>query len=99
MLHDDLDLTSLMSIPRAQIPALIMALTARLLEAPEPAPEVAPGEADKMLTTEEAAALLRRSTKWIYRHQKGLPFARKLSERSWVYSEQGLRKWLARQRA
>jgi hypothetical protein len=88
------------AIPRDQIPALIAALAARLLE---PAPEsetteVAPDEPDKMLTTEEAASMLRRSPKWIYRHRKGLPFAPKLSERSWVYSEQGLRKWLARQR-
>ena len=86
------------TIPRSKIPALIMALTARLLE-PAPEPEVEPAEPDRMLTTEEAAALLRRSTKWIYRHQKGLPFARRLSARSWVYSELGLRKWLARQRA
>ena len=86
------------SIPRQQIPAFIAALAARLLE-PAPSPEPAPNEPDKMLTTAKAAALLRRSVKWIYRHNGNLPFARKLSDRSWVYSEQGLRKWLARQRA
>jgi predicted DNA-binding transcriptional regulator AlpA len=86
------------SIPREQIPALIAALAARLLE-PAPSLEPAPDQPDKMLTTLEAAAILRRSVKWLYRHQKTLPFARKLSDRSWVYSEQGLRKWLARQRA
>jgi hypothetical protein len=53
---------------------------------------------DRMLTTLEAADLLRRNVKWIYRHRKSLPFARKLSERSWVFSELGLRKWLSRQR-
>jgi Helix-turn-helix domain len=83
------------TIPREAIPRLIVALAARLLDAPEPAePEAA--EPDKLLTTEEAAALLRRSTKWISRHRRSLPFARKLSARSWVYSEQGLRRWLAR---
>jgi Helix-turn-helix domain len=82
------------SVPRGEIPKLIIALTARLLE-PEPVESVS-DEPDKLLTTEEAAALLRRSTKWISRHRRSLPFARKLSERSWVYSEQGLRRWLAR---
>jgi hypothetical protein len=86
------------SIPREQIPAFIAALAARLLE-PPPSPEPAPEEADKMLTTVEAAKVLRRSVKWLYRRNGNLPFARKLSDRSWVYSEQGLRKWLARQRA
>jgi predicted DNA-binding transcriptional regulator AlpA len=56
-------------------------------------------EADRMLTTNEAAAMLRRSVKWLYRRNHELPFARRLSGRSWIYSEQGLRKWLARQRA
>lgn len=82
------------AIPREAIPKLIVALAARLLE-PEPVEPVS-DEPDRSLTTEEAAALLRRSTKWISRHRRSLPFARKLSERSWVYSEQGLRRWLAR---
>jgi predicted DNA-binding transcriptional regulator AlpA len=93
----DLDIAT---IPRERIPALIAALAARLLEpTPEPETEGPSTEPDRMLTTEEAATILRRSPKWIYRHRKSLPFARKLGERSWVYSEQGLRKWLARQRA
>ena len=90
----DLDIAS---IPRERIPALIAALAARLL-VPEPEPESESTEPDRMLTAEEAAAILRRSVKWLYRH-RDLPFARRLSSRSWVYSEQGLRKWLARQRA
>ena len=84
------------SIPRAEIPKWIIALTARLLE-PEPV-EPTPDQPDVMLTASEAAGRLRRSTKWISRHRRNLPFARKLSERSWVYSELGLRKWLSRQR-
>jgi hypothetical protein len=94
MMLPDLDPAS---IPREQIPAFIAALAARLLE-PAPSPEPAPNEPDKMLTTVEAAAILRRSVKWLYRHQKTLPFARRLSARSWVYSEQGLRRWLGRQK-
>jgi hypothetical protein len=85
------------AIPRSRIPALIAALAARLLEPESESEPVAEGP-DKMLTTAEASDLLRRSTKWISRHRKNLPFARKLGPRSWVYSEQGLRRWLARQK-
>lgn len=84
------------SIPRQQIPALIAALAARLLAEPEP--EAAPDEPDRMLTASEAAERLRRSTKWLSRHRRNLPFARKLSERSWLYSARGLEKWLAARR-
>jgi hypothetical protein len=84
------------SVPRSEIPKLLVALSARLLE-PELVEPVS-DEPDVMLTTLEAAKLLRRNTKWISRHRKSLPFARKLSERSWVYSEQGLRRWLARKK-
>jgi hypothetical protein len=84
------------TVPREAIPKLIIALTARLLE-PEPAEPVS-DEPDVMLTTLEASKLLRRSTKWISRHRRSLPFAKKLVARSWVYSEQGLRRWLARKK-
>ena len=85
------------TIPREKIPALIAALAARLLE-PAPEPEAVDDHDDRLLTAVEASAVLRRSTKWISRHRRNLPFARKLSERSWVYSEQGLRRWLARKK-
>jgi helix-turn-helix protein len=101
-----------LTVPADQIPAALVALAAQQSElaaqaaalaarllTPTPASEAAADEADHLLTTVEAAAILRRSVKWLYRHQKNLPFARKLSERSWVFSEQGLRRWLARQRA
>jgi hypothetical protein len=92
------------AIPAADIPAALAQLAAwqsqlaaRLMTAP--APEAAADEPDRMLTPREAAELLRRSTKWISRHRRSLPFGRRLGPRSWVYSELGLRKWLARQRA
>jgi predicted DNA-binding transcriptional regulator AlpA len=53
---------------------------------------------DTLLTVEECAHRLRRSPKWIYRRVKTLPFARKLGPRSWIFSEQGLQKWILRQR-
>jgi predicted DNA-binding transcriptional regulator AlpA len=92
------------SVPREKIPALVAALMMRLLELelePAPAPEAAADQPDRMLTTEETAKILRRSTKWVYRNVKlkRLPFAKKMSERSWVFSENGLQKWLARQKA
>lgn len=82
------------SVPRGEIPKLILALTARLLE-PEPVEPVS-DEPDVMLTASEAAERLRRSTKWLSRHRKSLPFARRLASRSWIYSEAGLTKWLSR---
>lgn len=85
------------SIPRERIPALIAALAARLLE-PEPV-EPATDEPDELLTASEAAEVLRRSTKWLSRNRKRLPFARRLGPRSWTYSAQGLRRWLARQKS
>ena len=93
------------AIPLDQIPATLStlaawqaALAARLMV---PAPEAVADDDgdDHLLTGSEAAKLLRRSTKWISRHRKSLSsFARRLGPRSWVYSEQGLRRWLARQR-
>jgi hypothetical protein len=96
----DLDIAAIAvaDIPAAltQLAAYQAQLAARLM-VPAPKPEA--DEPDKMLTTLEASKLLRRSTKWISRHRKNLPFARKLGERSWVYSEQVLRRWLARQKS
>jgi hypothetical protein len=51
---------------------------------------------DVNLTVEEAATLLRKSTKWLYRHRATLPFVRKLGPRSYIVSKNGLEHWLAR---
>ncbi len=50
---------------------------------------------DRMLTVAEAAALLRKKPRWIYRSAKRLPWVKRLSGKSLLCSEQGLRKWLA----
>jgi hypothetical protein len=96
MLDLDIAAIAVADIPAAltQLAAYQAQLAARLMVPAEPVDD---GD-DLLLTTEEAAKLLRRSTKWISRHRRSLPFARKLSERSWVYSELGLRKWLSRQK-
>jgi excisionase family DNA binding protein len=54
-------------------------------------------EPDKMLTVAEVAERLRCSSKSIYRRASSFPFARR-NGRTWLFSEQGLTKWLARQR-
>ena len=50
---------------------------------------------DRFLTPEEAARLLGTTVRWLYRHHKHLPFARRLSRRALRFSEIGLRRWLA----
>jgi excisionase family DNA binding protein len=65
-------------------------------EAPAtPAP--AWSEAD-LLTVDEAAALLRVSPRWLYRHAQTLPFARKLSRKVLRFSRAGLQRWLPTKR-
>jgi predicted DNA-binding transcriptional regulator AlpA len=61
------------------------------------APASAWSEAD-LLTAKEAAALLRVSRRWFYRHAPTLPFARKLSPKVLRFSRSGLTRWLATRR-
>ena len=93
------------SIPVEQIPRALVAvaawqsaLAARLILTPSPSHEPMAEAEDRLLTVRECAERLRRSTKWVYRRVKTLPFARCLGPRSWVFSQRGLEKWLARQR-
>lgn len=90
------------AIPRAEIPALLCALSARLLEPmPVSARELAPAEKkpdeDRWLTAKEAATLLRRKVTWIYRNSDTLPFVKRLAPHSpLLCSEKGIRLYLAR---
>jgi predicted DNA-binding transcriptional regulator AlpA len=93
------------SIPVEQIPVVLAAfaawqsaLVARLVAAPATIAETTIETDDRLLTVQECAARLRKSPKWVYRRVKTLPFARKLDNRAWVFSQKGLEKWLARQR-
>jgi predicted DNA-binding transcriptional regulator AlpA len=80
------------------LPSLLVAIAARMTEVrPGPTPAAADPD-DTNLSVEEAAARLRRSTKWIYRRRGQLPFVRKLGPRSYVCSKNALERWLARQR-
>ena len=51
-----------------------------------------------LLVIDEAAALLRVSPRWLYRHAKHLPFARKLSRKVLRFSRAGITRWLATRR-
>jgi hypothetical protein len=93
------------SIPAEGIPAALTALAAvqtalaaRLMTPPAPQVTGSDLAEDEMLTVQEVAQRLRRSPKWVYRRCNALPFARRLDNRSWVFSQKGLERWLARQK-
>lgn len=54
---------------------------------------------DRMLTPDEAAVMLRRSRPWIYRNAHRLPFVKRISRKSLLCSEAGMKQWLASRRA
>jgi hypothetical protein len=93
------------SVPPDQIPILLsqlgalqVRLAARLMASP---PSLAGPEQptdDRLLTTAEAAAALRKSVKWLYRH-KNYPFVRQLPGGGLLFSQRGIERWLAKQRA
>ena len=56
-------------------------------------------EPDQLLTPEEAGQLLGVTPRWLYRHAKRLPFTRRLSRKTLRFSEAGLRRWQAAQKA
>jgi predicted DNA-binding transcriptional regulator AlpA len=53
-------------------------------------------EDDRLLTAKEAAEMLRRSVRWLYRKKHTLPFVRKISPRTFVCSQKGIKQWLER---
>jgi len=101
-------LASVASVPLEAIPALLgnleqlkAALWARLNEPRSTQGGVSGGEADEghsYLKPEEAARVLGVSVRWLYRHHRQLPFARKLSRKTLRFSESGLRRWQATRR-
>jgi predicted DNA-binding transcriptional regulator AlpA len=52
---------------------------------------------DRLLTATEAAQLLGVTAKWLYRHHRYLPFARRLSRKVMRFSSLGAARWLAQQ--
>jgi len=91
----------------AEIPALLahlagvqVVLLARLVSAGNGNGAVvkAPAEPDKLLTAEEAAPILGVTPRWLYRHARQLPFARRLSRKALRFSDAGLRRYMASRR-
>jgi hypothetical protein len=62
-------------------------------------PQQEAAQDDRWLTPEEAAPILRKDRRWIYRNQRTLPFVRRISARSLLCSESGIHRWLATRRA
>ena len=86
-------LEALDTVPVESIPAAILRLTARLVATPtreEPA--------DRQLTPQEAAALLRQSVRFVWRNRRALGGVQ-VSPRKVVFSERRLRRWIDARRA
>jgi len=89
-------------LARAQAALLARATGALTADSTPPRPPPATkspawDEAD-LLTVDEAAILLRVSPRWLYRHARTLPFARKLSRKVLRFSRAGIARWLATKR-
>jgi hypothetical protein len=52
-------------------------------------------EQDNLLNSEQAAAIIGVSSRWLFRHAAKLPFTRRISRKNLRFSEAGLRRWLA----
>ncbi len=105
---DSVSPASLEPLDREALHALLMQCTsaqnlivARLLALPPAVNGAHPDDdhRDEWLTPKEAAALLRRDLRWIYRRKKLLPWIRQVSPRSLLCSKRGLDRWLAGRRA
>jgi hypothetical protein len=79
--------------------ALSAVLTARVLatapERPNARHQIELPDAGDLITVAEAAATLRRSRRWIWRHKRKLPFVREISARSLLCSKRGIAAWLS----
>lgn len=85
-----------------EVEALRAALWTRLQSpalAPEARSESGPREEASLLRPEDAARLMGVTVRWLYRHHRQLPFARKLSRKALRFSEPGLRRWVATRKA
>jgi len=75
--------------------SVIAQAQAALLLSPQARPTRNDSPDDQMLTVEEAAAMLRQSKQWLYRHADQLPFVRRLSRKKLLCSRSGIVHWLA----
>ncbi|OGA02879.1 MAG: hypothetical protein A3I00_05835 [Betaproteobacteria bacterium RIFCSPLOWO2_02_FULL_64_12] len=80
-----------------QVAAVLTALSTPTVPTNGARPEPAPTD-DRLLTADEAAAILGVTPTWLYRHAKTLPYTRRLSRKVLRFSEAGLRRWQAARR-
>jgi hypothetical protein len=93
--------------PSEARPGLVVALAARLallgagMAAPERVREPAAAPNEELLTPEQAIEIIggNVSTKWLYRHTKGLKFRRDLSRKVVRFERVALLRWAAAKRA
>jgi hypothetical protein len=82
----------------AHLAALQAAIAAKLAAA-SPAPATSNGAAaGALLDVHEAAARLRVSPDWLYRHARQLPFTRRVGRRAVRFDPESLGRWVAMQR-
>lgn len=87
-------LAALDAVPREQIPAAIVRLTARLID--EPRPAAVPSAADDdYLTADEVAELLKTDRRFVYRHARALGAVR-LSARKLRFPRKRVTRFLER---
>jgi predicted DNA-binding transcriptional regulator AlpA len=90
---DVFDLLAELEMVRLRLLARLFGVLAASRDARE-----SPHVRDRLLTAPDTAAVLRVTTRWLYRHHKSLPFTRRLSGRALRFSERGLHRWLELQR-
>jgi hypothetical protein len=90
-------LLSQLAAAQSALAAAQVNLLARMLSPGES--RIVAGGDDRWLSTDEAADLLKVDRKWLYRRSKSLPFSRRLSRKKLLFSEVGLREWMATRRA
>lgn len=90
-------LLSQLAVAQTALAAAQAKLLARMLSLSDS--QTAAENDDRWLSADEAAELLKVDRKWLYRRVKSLPFSRRLSRKKLLFSEVGLREWMATRRA
>ena len=88
---------SIDSIPHAELPAALAHLLALQARAVARMAIAQPADGDRLLDAIEAGEMLAKSPKWLYKHSRHLPFARRVG-RSLRFSEAGIRRYIDRSR-
>jgi len=83
------------SPPGSADPSLVRLLADKRAELEALERRLARGQDPQLLTTDEVAARLNVSRRWVYHHSKRWPFTRRLSRKVLRFSKAGFEKWLA----